>query len=424
MSTFIKVDDKILQAAIRRAKNRLVFIAPGVRPAVAQTLAQAMAVLPPDSIHLVFDVDAEVCRLGYGDPAFKGMEILQKAAALQGLTVNHQPGIRLGVLIADDFTLIYSPTPELIEAESSHTDKPNGIQLQGPLPEQLATACGTGEEQLATLEIGHDPVSPAEIEAVKSDLRARPPREFNIARIERVFSSMLHYVELRIEDYKLSGRSMIVNSALFGVSSQEVMRRLTNRYHLFAQTDALTVEIPELDENSKPKGKGMAKFGPGSIDEERKKIKDRFIIEAGDFGLLILRRDVPEFEKAIERLQAQIEAYKQAIRNQIKSATEQLVAELFSERKEKLKANPPGNWKRRILSWPPSDDDIRRLFMDELEPEILRVASGFNPKVFYAFKDVTYHTFKDPKFRKLLDEQFGEAAIERIFSEHDAAPEQ
>ncbi len=47
----------------------------------------------------------------------------------------------------------------------------------------------------------------------------------------------------------------------------------------------------------------------------------------------------------------------------------------------------------------------------------------FSPKIFTAYKDVTYGTFKDKKFRALMEEHFGNEAIDRIFSEHDAAPE-
>jgi hypothetical protein len=188
-----------------------------------------MSVIPPDSIHLVFDVDAEVCRLGYGDPDFKAIETLQKAAEQHKLTVNHQPGIRIGLVIADDTTLIYSPTPELIETESRQPDKPNAIFLQSELPPQLARACAMGEEKHATLEIGKDPVKPAAVENVKRDLERRPPKEFNVARIERVFSSMLHFVELRIEDYKLTSRAVSLDPTLFGVRSADVVDRLSNR---------------------------------------------------------------------------------------------------------------------------------------------------------------------------------------------------
>lgn len=422
--TFTSVDDTVLKEVIAKARQRLVFIAPGIRPPVADALARAMDIIPRDAVHLVLDVDSEVCRLGYGDKDFKGLEILQSAAAKHGLTVNHHPGIRIGLLIADDTTLIYSPTPLLIEAESRQSDKPNAIILKNELPVQLANACAVGSEGFATLEVGKDRIDARNVEAVKRDLQDRPPKEFNVARIERVFSSMLQYVEFRIEDYKLTSRSLLLNPELFGVRNAEVVRRLTNRYHLFSETDALTVEIPHIGEDAKPDSKKpKEKFGALSIDRERNRIKKRFVIEAGNYGSLILRRNVEAFENDIRILEAKIAAYRQAVQNQIKKRTDEIVAELLTALMERLKAAPPDHWQSRFLGKLPTDEDIKRLFEQEVQSEVNRVKTDFDPKVFTAYKDVTYPTFKDPKFRELMEKRFGKEAIARIFNEYDVAPE-
>jgi len=423
--TFTNVDDKVLCEIIAHARQRLVFVAPGIRPPVAQALTAAMSLVPGPAIHLVLDVDAEVCRLGYGDKDFKGMQILQAAAAKHNLTVNHHPGIRIGLLIADDTTLIYSPTLELIEAESHLPDKPNAIILQNELPPQLADACAVGSRGFATLEIGLDPIDNRAVEAVKQDLQDRPPKEFNVARIERVFSSMLQYVELTIEDYKLTRRSLLLNPELFGVRDVEVVRRLTNRYHLFSETDALMVDIPHIDQTAKPDPKKpKEKFGPLSIDRERNLIKKRFVIEAGRYGTLILRRNVPDFERELKVLEAKISEYRTAVQEQIKMRTQEIVDELLTALLERLRAAPPDHWHSRFLEKEPTNEDIKRLFHEDVQGEVNRVKTDFNPKVFTAYKDVTYQTFSDEKFRELMEKRFGRDAIAAIFNEHDAAPEQ
>jgi hypothetical protein len=61
-NTFVSVNDVVLVETIGRAEERLVFIAPGLRPSVANALANAMAVVPNSAIRLVLDVDAEVSR--------------------------------------------------------------------------------------------------------------------------------------------------------------------------------------------------------------------------------------------------------------------------------------------------------------------------------------------------------------------------
>jgi hypothetical protein len=423
--TFTNVDDRVLCEVIAQARQRLVFLAPGIRPPVAQALTAAMALVPSTAVHLVLDVDAEVCRLGYGDNDFKGMELLQAAAAKHGLTVNHHPGIRIGLLIADDTTLIYSPTPELIETESHQPDKPNAIVLRNELPPQLANACAVGSEGFATVEVGKDQIDSKKVEAVKRDLQDRPPKEINVARIERVFSSMLQYVELTIEDYKLTSRSLLLNPELFGVRDAEVVRRLTNRYHLFSETDALTVEIPHIGEDAKPDAKKPKdKFGPLSIDHERKRIKKRFVIDAGRYGTLILRRNVPDFEKEIKVLEAKIAEYRAAVQKQIETRIQEIVDELLKALLERLKAAPPDHWHSRFLGKQPTDEDIKRLFHEDVQGEVSRVKTDFEPKVFTAYKGVTYQTFKDEKFRELMERRFGKESIAAIFNEHDAAPEQ
>jgi hypothetical protein len=423
--TFTNVDDRVLCEVIAQARQRLVFVAPGIRPPVAQALAAVMPLVPAAAIHLVLDVDAEVCRLGYGDKDFKGMEILQAAAAKHNLTVNHHPGIRIGLLIADDTTLIYSPTPELIETESHQPDKPNAIVLRNELPPQLANACAVGTEGFAAVEVGKDLIDAKKVEVVKKELQECPPKEFNVARIERVFSSMLQYVELTIEDYKLTSRSLLLKPELFGVRDAEVVRRLTNRYHLFAETDALTVEIPHIGEDAKPDPKKpKEKFGPLSIDRERKVIKKKYVIEAGRYGTLILRRSVPDFEMAIKALEAKISEYRTAVRKQIETRIQDIVDELLTALLERLKAAPPDHWQSRYLGQQLTDEDIKRLFSEDVQSEVSRVKSDFEPKVFIAYKDVTYQTFKDEEFRELIEKRFGKEAIAAIFNEHDAAPEE
>lgn len=422
--TFVSVNDTVLINAIKGAKSRLVFIAPGVRPIVAQTLAHAMKVVPGDAIHLVLDVDSEVARLGYGDREFKGMESLQAAAAQHGLTVNHHPGIRIGLLIADDITLVYSPTAELIETDNRQPDKPNAILLNAELPKSLADACAVGASGHATLEVGQDPVDQRKVDAVKKDLSERPPKEFNIARVESVFSSMLQYVEFEIENYKISTRTLRLDAELFGIKDELVAQRLASRYHLFADSEALTVEIPFVDEDAQvKKDKPKQKFGPLSIDKERNRIKKRFIIEAGKNRALILRRDVKAFTKEIARLKVIIRYYQEAVQSVIDERTKQITTELLKALADSLKKNPPPSWATRHLNETLDDAEVERLFGEDIQQALEWVRTDFNPHVRIDYKALTYETFKDPEFRKVIEERFGKKAIARIFEEHDAAPE-
>lgn len=74
--TFTVASEYQLVCLIREARDRLVVVAPALPRAVAQALARRCADQSV-SITVVLDADAEVYRLGYGDPA--SLELLRHA---------------------------------------------------------------------------------------------------------------------------------------------------------------------------------------------------------------------------------------------------------------------------------------------------------------------------------------------------------
>ncbi len=57
--TFVSVNDVVLVSAIERAEKRLVFIAPGLRPPVANALTRAMDIVPHAAKRLGRDTEGE-----------------------------------------------------------------------------------------------------------------------------------------------------------------------------------------------------------------------------------------------------------------------------------------------------------------------------------------------------------------------------
>ncbi|GEM_PF-4694707 len=105
--------------------------------------------------------------------------------------------------------------------------------------------------------------------------------------------------------------------------------------------------------------------------------------------MIILRKNVEAFENELKVLKAKIEAYKVAIQEVIQQRTEEIVAELFASLQDALKNNPPAHWNSRFIGKEPIDADIKRFFDEEIQSEAKRVGTDFNPRIFYAFKDVT-----------------------------------
>src|SRR5262245_29535954 len=108
---------------IGKARQRIVFIAPGVTEKVAEALGRLLSQEDKLRIEVILDADPEVYRFGFG--TVEGITKLKSQAQAQQFPLRHQPGIRIGILIADEKALIYAPTPELMEAGSTSAEKPN-----------------------------------------------------------------------------------------------------------------------------------------------------------------------------------------------------------------------------------------------------------------------------------------------------------
>ena len=91
------------------ATERLVFLAPGVSDRLAEALSETWRRLGRDAVSVVVDADPEVFRLGFG--TIDGLKRLHATATEIGALVCHQSGLRIGLVICDNRTLIFSPTP-------------------------------------------------------------------------------------------------------------------------------------------------------------------------------------------------------------------------------------------------------------------------------------------------------------------------
>jgi hypothetical protein len=180
------IDDEEIMSAVWSATRRLLIMAPGLSETVAQAIAEKWQGLGARAVNVIVDMDPEVCRLGYGEPkAFQQLEIVAKTL---GTTIHHQSGIRIGLVVADDTTLIYAPTPLVVEAKSHIPTHPNGIRLRS-VPAEVAKELGLDSEQQMERLIGTEPVSTEDVAAVVSDLDENPPRKFDLTQKVHVFNA-------------------------------------------------------------------------------------------------------------------------------------------------------------------------------------------------------------------------------------------
>src|SRR5262249_19540775 len=132
-------------------------------------------------VTVILDSDPEVYRLGFGDQ--DALETIRAASARNLFDLREQAGVRIGVIIADETTMVYSPVSRNIEAGSTSVEKPNAIVLSGGAADRIAKAAGSdrGNEAPAP-EVGNTALEPAKVQAMQANLKANPPKPFDITR--------------------------------------------------------------------------------------------------------------------------------------------------------------------------------------------------------------------------------------------------
>lgn len=388
--------------AIVRAQRRIVLLSPGIDEAIATELAMAWQRLGPEAVTVILDIDPEVIRLGYGTEA--GLDIIQNVAASLAQAVCHQAGIRLCVLVADDTTLIFSPTPLLIEAGSTQPERPNGISLQ-TTPKVLGDELGIGDEGAAKREIGLNIVNPAAIAEVKNDLRENPPLKFDVSRKERVFNAKLEFVELELEGCFVSRHTVTIPAELVGMVRMDKKTRdkLRSSFRLVEESDILDAK---------------KKISEKALRNECQRIRKKFLRPVSGYGTLILRANREAFETEVAGLRERVEGFRQALRSKLKDVYAENAKRLTKALLPAVAKRPPEEW-TGVLGANPTRQQIQEMLRQTLlsafgDPETLLREMRVNLN----FKGVTYSTLTDTKFIEAAQAQFPNL---KLHEEYDAA---
>lgn len=438
--TFTVINDDTLCEAIRSTQESLVYVAPGITKPVVDAISDSLAKKPHLLCTAIIDLDPEVYRLGFGTD--EGLKALQELAAKQQFAIRQQEGLRVGLLVTDQRTVVYSPTPLLIEAGSTSEQKPNAVVISRHVDptDALLHACGapaagnsmTPPPQQA--EVGRQPATPQDVKASLASLKEAPPKKFSVARIERVYESKIQFVELELTGYRLSAKRVNIPNDLLVGEEEAFKERLKNSFLLLQGGQTIKVHIPVFDrETATPKVGENGKAPPteewseATLEERRKALYDEFLINVPRFGHVIMRRNRPDFDKRIKLLKAQIQAFNTAVRKDIGKKLDEAVCALARTLLPRIQDNQPQRYKRVLPMSSPSEDDLLAILEHDLASSFGSSVDVFNPELRCVFKDVTYESICDDRFRKSLAKALrdngGERLVAQLFSEHDAAPE-
>ena len=414
--TFTNADDQRLIELIQQCRRRLVYAAPGISDKVSKALVKRIAETDaPAQIVVILDPDAEVCRLGYG--TIEGLETVVKALKRKDLQLHTAPGLRLGLLICNEQTLVSSPVALCIESGSNQNSKPNAILLQPDAPAAIAAACGLGGG--TRREIGLDYVKPEELKDLKDNLEKNPPKTVDIARLERVYNNHIQFVEFKVEGFLLGRRTIQVEPEWLGIQDKELARRLQSTLTLFGSQDSISVDLPYFNEDGTVI-KGLTRvYNEIDIQNEIQIIRKE-LISLGHYGSVILKKKIPKFMQKTARFEHVLKAYE----NEVQTALYDRLIDIRAQLMKDLlpSAIEAGTGMDHSLSFFQSEEEIIEDQLNmKLDRVIYKVMADFAPKMTLVFKDVTYSMIAgDKQFQQLVDDRLKDNHI--LVEEHYAAP--
>jgi len=419
--TFTVANDAAVISLIESAKRRLVVIAPAFSHAVADALAARFDDLDHLDIRVIVDADAEVYRLGFGER--EALDLIREAASRNLLDLREQPGVRIGVVISDDDTMVFAPVSKNIEAGSETAEKPNAIILRGASADNIARAAGAQQDdENPSGEIGNSALDPDKVAAMQADLERNPPTKFDIARRLQVFSSRVVYVEFEIKSFALGRKQVPLPDDFKTVRTANLQAQISSRLRApMAEIGALEVAIGDGEEAK------TEKIDDAWLRKERKRIEDQYTFQIDNFGRVILREDRDDFDAAIQKFKQVVERYHEKVREALDAHRDTFRENFVAEFLPRWKEDPPEymtRWGNR------SDDDSLRIELKDRADEVFTKMLEFEPpSIRLVEKNISPKNVEDPRFLDRLKtimerRRVPKDIIESLFAAGGAAPEQ
>ncbi len=411
--TFTTATDDSLIALIEGAKDRIAVIAPGLTTPVAKALAARMNEMPTLSLTVILDADAEVYRMGYGDP--EALEIIREASQNQMFDLREQPGVRIGVVISDDRTMVYAPVSRNVEAGSTTEEKPNAIMLDGRVTEKLAEATGATEGEI---EVGVTGMEPERVTQMEADLKASPPHPFDLTRKLTVFMTEVQFIELRVPNATFSSRKIKLPPS-FQKFEDEVFRRDIDS-SLKIPIDLKT----ELDISIKSyRGDETCKVNEAAIKRERDGIERAFFHDWKGRGKVILRKDKEQLTNELNRLVAIITEYHKALKMKFENSRETFRERLVGEFLELWQISQPDHLKRRGKA---DEKSCRKDIESAADGMFDKAVTLGTTEAKVVYKDISIEDLKNNELmaslRRLMESAgVDPATVKRLFQSGDAA---
>ena len=379
-----------LHTAIKLARKRIIYCAPGVDPEIATDLAEATKSLPAGSVYMHVDPSERALRTGYG--TMEGITIL---AQLRKAHIAES--WRIGLLITDEEAFIYAPAPEAKEPPPREEDEPNGLILRGRVMEHFVDSI-QGYSKRLLLEPKEAPNTSTADEKIPSNQpqskqQVQAPRipEPKTARmmdmVRRLFKQVRFNHSLTLADKKVR-----LTAKDFGFRTEGIDPQLSISFNIVS------------DEHRK----AIKKILNGVNREVEKHIKSGLIKSLPPDGYFVWYAKPDEFEAAFAKVKATIEEQingwfannYQKVQDESKSLVQKFLDEDLFDR-----VNPPRAPRHHGLS----ETAFRNQWVQE-QSQRFDLPSADEVKktlrIDYQFFDISEQMIADQNFRNVLEDAF------------------
>lgn len=399
----------------RRARHSACFIGPGVQTEVATALAEVASRLGPHAVAVSLDVDERVLRMGYG--SLEGIEILRAA----GIPVEHVPGLRVALIVADAEGYVMTPTARYLESEPTLETTPNAVRMSGeqlaealarlsPVAKAIAVAQATDPEEKARIaalpaDVKSEELSSAAFERVQKRIEEAPPVRFDLARQVRVFEPYLQYVELSLTGAAIQRHKLTIPAPIQRLGgSSELEGRLRTTFDLIERGGALSSK---------------------RLDDELSEIRKNFTPSLGKVhGRVVLKSAKPYLAKRLEEFKARLSEHKNTVANALQKQLDDSRKQIVAYYLPIAKAKPPDALRGRLLSQEISEDQVRAWLDSELDADFPLADSLIKEmELHVSYKDVTFETLQGEDFVDAVKGAFPDIDWDRAYKEFLAVGE-
>lgn len=412
---FCTLTTAAIAEVINAATHSVCYAGPGVQTLVALSLHAAARRLGTEMVTVSLDIDERVMRMGYG--SIDGAALLRDA----GITVQNAPGLRMGLVIADNVGYTFTPTPLYLETEPDRLAAPNAMRMTAdqlaealarlsPAAKTIAMAqARTLEEkqriQALPVDVGGEIVSVEEFEQVRERLDQAPPVRFDLARQVRVFVAYLQYVELSLVGAAVQRHRITIPATIQHLgNSRDLEGRLRTTFDLIEK---------------------QGKYSSKPLEEALNEIRKNLTPSLGPgHGRVVLKSAKPLLRKRLDEFKEKLKKHKIVAALELRHYLDDSRRQIVEHYLPLVVANPPDALRGGTITRAISENDARLWLNEELEGVFPCVDSLVQDmKLEERYKDITYETLNQEDFLDAVKHAFPRVDWDKAYKEFAAAGE-